>query len=237
MVSRISRISRVSTQNLHDLNGGLSGKVIMETIRGKSYFIYESADHKLFYINPNTLISGISGIGFEVNEELSSILKKKINLKKNIQLLVRNQNFYYQATRKEEPQPIGVSFSILDKPVSFLSRFNENNSDTVFSTPVSDEIIKKINDIQRNTSYNEFQIRHCGEDIRLMLHSQALGDSLEIHRFHCGTPALDRETVYHLEDYLFSTTAKSFSLLKNGVFIVDLHDDSLVIIICKTEKF
>ena len=51
------------TQNLHDLNGGLSGKVIMETIRGKSYFIYESADHKLFYINPNTLISGISGIG------------------------------------------------------------------------------------------------------------------------------------------------------------------------------
>jgi len=40
-----------------------------------------------------------------------------------------------------------------------------------------------------------------------------------------------------LEDYLFSTTAKSFSLLKNGVFIVDLHDDSLVIIICKTEKF
>ena len=225
------------TQNLHDLNGGLSGKVIMETIRGKSYFIYESADHKLFYINPNALISGISGIGFEVNEELSSILKKKINLKKNIQLLVRNQNFYYQATRKDEPQPIGVSFSILDKPVSFLSRFNENNSDTVFSTPVSDEIIKKINDIQRNTSYNEFQIRHSGEDIRLMLHSQALGDSLEIHRFHCGTPALDRETVYHLEDYLFSTTAKSFSLLKNGVFIVDLHDDSLVIIICKTEKF
>ena len=125
----------------------------------------------------------------------------------------------------------------MDKPVSFLSRFNENNSDTVFSTPVTDEIIKKINDIQRNTSYNEFQIRHSGEDIRLMLHSQALGDSLEIHRFHCGTPALDRETVYHLEDYLFSTTAKSFSLLKNGVFIVDLHDDSLVIIICKTEKF
>ena len=71
----------------------------------------------------------------------------------------------------------------------------------------------------------------------MCIRDRALGDSLEIHRFHCGTPALDRETVYHLEDYLFSTTAKSFSLLKNGVFIVDLHDDSLVIIICKTEKF
>ena len=225
------------TKNLHDLNGGLTGKVVIESIRGKSYFIYESGDHKLFYINPNALISGISGMGFEVNEELSGILKKKINLKKNIQLLIRNQNFYYQASRKEEPQPIGVSFSILDKPVSFLSRFNENNSDTVFTTPVSEEIIKKINDIQRNTSYSEFQIKHSGEDISLLLHSQTLGDSLEIHRFHCGIPTLDRETVYHLEDYLFSTTAKSFSLLKNGVFIVDLEDDSLVIIICKTEKF
>ena len=26
------------------------------------------------------------------------------------------------------------------------------------------EIIKKINDIQRNTSYSEFQIKHSGED-------------------------------------------------------------------------
>ena len=72
------------TKNLHDLNGGLTGKVVIESIRGKSYFIYESGDHKLFYINPNALISGISGMGFEVNEELSGILKKKINLKKNI---------------------------------------------------------------------------------------------------------------------------------------------------------
>ena len=225
------------TKNLHDLNGELTGKVFIESIRGKSYFIYESGDHKLFYINPNTLISGISGMGFEVNEELSGILKKKINLKKNIQLSIRNQNFYYQATRKEEPQPTGVSFSILDKPVSFLSRFNENNSETVFTTPVSEEIIKKINDIQRNTSYSEFQIKHNGEDISLLLHSKSLGDSLEIHRFHCGIPSLDRETIFHLEDYMFSNTAKSFSLLKNGVFIVDLHDESLVIIICKTEKF
>ena len=226
------------TQNLQDLTGGLNGKVLIESIRGQNYFIYESADHKLFYINPNMLSSGLQGIGFEISETLSGILKKKIHSKKNVDLVIQDDQFLYKASSKSDYlEPTKVLFNILEKPVSFMSRFNENNSERVFSIPVSEELIRKINDIQRNTSYNQFLVHHNGEEIRFHLHSQSLEDSLEIHRFNCGVPAMDHESVYHLGDYLCNITAKSFSLLKNGVFIVDLQKESMVIVICKSEQF
>ncbi len=225
------------TQNLQDLADKLSGKIIIETIRERKYFIYESSDQKLYYINPNVLISGMEGIGFEVNDKLNTIISKKTHLRKNIDFVIRDNQLLYKAAKKSESlEQTGVLVSFLHKPVSFLSRFNENTLDTVFATHVPEDVIRKIYDIQRHTSYSQLQVRHSGKEIRLHLYSSTLDDSLEIHNFSCQVPAQGAETVYQLGDYLCSVNAKTFTLLRNGVFLVDLQDEAMVIVICKMLK-